>query len=113
MTRILSRRRPALVAATALALAAAGMNAARADDYDPWPGIAKDLYAGRTVTDSADAVQLEAPIRARGRRPRADHHAHSGRPGAASEVSDPGCLRTRRPSWPPSRSAPLPGQVKG
>ncbi len=64
MTRILSRRRPALVAATALALAAAGMNAARADDYDPWPGIAKDLYAGRTVTDSADAVQLEAPIRA-------------------------------------------------
>jgi len=64
MTRNLSRRRPALIAATALALAAAGMSAARAEDYDPWPGIAKDLYAGRTVTDSADAVQLEAPIRA-------------------------------------------------
>lgn len=42
----------------------AGVGTVRADDYDPWPGIAKDLYAQRPVADNDGAVILEAPVRA-------------------------------------------------
>lgn len=36
---------------------------ARAEEYDPWPGIAKEQFAGRAIAEDG-AVSLEAPVRA-------------------------------------------------
>ncbi|HMN38591.1 MAG TPA: quinoprotein dehydrogenase-associated SoxYZ-like carrier [Hyphomicrobium sp.] len=47
----------------ALMLAFAPATPARADAGDPWPGIAKDLFGGRTIEDTAQIV-LDAPYRA-------------------------------------------------
>ncbi len=44
-------------------LAFAPIIPAYADGDDPWPGIAKDLFAGRTVEDTTQIV-LDAPYRA-------------------------------------------------
>lgn len=33
-------------------------------DFDPWPGIRKDLFAARPITEDSTALVLEAPVRA-------------------------------------------------
>ena len=53
-----------LAVATALLLGLIASAPVRAaDDYDPWPGIAKEAFAGHSVTEDG-TVALEAPIRA-------------------------------------------------
>ena len=33
-------------------------------EFDPWPGIRKELFASRDITDEATTLSLEAPVRA-------------------------------------------------
>lgn len=33
-------------------------------DYDPWPGIRKDVFAGRDIVEDETALTLDAPVRA-------------------------------------------------
>ncbi len=54
------RRRLALAVCAATVAAAPGVSA---EEYDPWPGIAKEAFAGKAIADD-NAVTLEAPVRA-------------------------------------------------
>ncbi|MFN3869307.1 MAG: quinoprotein dehydrogenase-associated SoxYZ-like carrier [Hyphomicrobiaceae bacterium] len=67
--RMARRSRKPLVLAVAVAfLAAANISpdasAQAPSDADLWPGIAKDLYASRTIAESTGEIVLEAPARA-------------------------------------------------
>lgn len=58
-------RLPPLMLGAVLGIAAMAAGAgARAEEYDPWPGIAKEQFGGRAVVEDAAAVTLEAPVRA-------------------------------------------------
>lgn len=53
---------PAAVAQAKMTVVAPEGNAAL--DFDPWPGIRKDLFAARDITEEATTLSLEAPVRA-------------------------------------------------
>jgi sulfur-oxidizing protein SoxY len=38
--------------------------AATADSYDPWPGLAQDIFNNRAMNDGAGVIAIEMPVRA-------------------------------------------------
>ncbi|WP_407155781.1 quinoprotein dehydrogenase-associated SoxYZ-like carrier [Bradyrhizobium sp. STM 3557] len=52
-------RAPLLGALLVLAFATA-----KAEDYDPWPGLVQDIFGNRPMNDGADVLAVEMPARA-------------------------------------------------
>ena len=38
--------------------------AAAAEPYDPWPGLAQDIFNNRAMNDGAGVIAIEMPVRA-------------------------------------------------
>src|ERR1700710_3223023 len=38
--------------------------AAAAEPYDPWPGLAQDIFNNRTMNDGTGLIAIEMPVRA-------------------------------------------------
>src|SRR3984885_2756282 len=38
--------------------------AAAAESYDPWPGLAQDIFNNRAMNDGAGVIAIEMPVRA-------------------------------------------------
>jgi sulfur-oxidizing protein SoxY len=46
------------------ALLLATFATAKAEDYDPWPGLVQDIFSNRPMNDGADVLAVEMPARA-------------------------------------------------
>lgn len=49
---------------TLLPFVTAGVRAAAADSYDPWPGLVQDIFNNRQIDEGAAVVAIEMPYRA-------------------------------------------------
>ena len=59
-----SRLLCAAVLLSAMQFGACLAPAATSDPYDPWPGLAQDIFNNRAMNDGADVIAIEMPYRA-------------------------------------------------
>src|SRR3954465_3595541 len=62
---MLGRRSPlAWFAGLLIAMHFGAAPAAAAESYDPWPGLAQDIFNNRSMNDGAGVIAIEMPVRA-------------------------------------------------